>query len=924
MARLYTLGRFELRASDGPIGSLISAQPKRLALLTYLAADNPRKAHRRDALMSLFWPDAGQDEARNALRQALHHLRQIVGDDAIVTRSDDQVELTEDGLWCDASQLERAISAGDDASALTLYQGSFLDAVFVRGVAPELEEWFDRTRSRVRSAAAGAARRLAEHEANAGRIDSAIAAARRHCEIDPNDEAALRSLMSLLVANGARADAIQEFERQTAALRERLGVEPSRETMLLADDIRTGALRRAEKVVVSPAPSTPTHATLPIKEAPAPSPRRWWPIAAGVVALVGVASLVFATRRSASGERLTPVASTTQDRVFVVDFVDRNPQTRLGVVVAEAMRIDLAQSSALRVLTPAQVRAAVRLLDRPVEVTIDDSLARAIAVREGVKGFVTGDVNVVGSTIVLSARLVSAVGGDELAAAREVARDSADLIPAIDRLSRSLRHRVGENLTQVSNAMPLSRVTTPSLAALEKYTQGLRQIDAGARAEGVVLLQQAVAIDSGFATAWRMLGSTYGVLGEPSRASEALHRAFEHRSRLTYKERYLVMGSYYRNATQEYEKAVAAYRSLLELYPNDIAALNNLGLTYISLGKPAQAETLMAKVVAADSSQVNARLVLAELMATQGRFSPARAVLDETSRRFPANPTVGLTRIYVATAEQDWPEAQQHAERRLAAVTANVQRIDALQTLGQIELVRGQLARARTHLEESLALAKTERSPRKYLWSSVVLGWLDLRYRNDPAGATRRVQEALRVYPLQRLSADDIPAPQLTELLVALGMPEEARRLAARAADSISSSSSVAERQHLAGIVAGANGQWREAASALQLATSDAQDCPICTLPALAVALERSGDAEGAIAVADRYVRTPFIQRFEPDASNLAATLELLGTLYERQGQPLKAAASYRKLLELWRDADAEMAPRVAAITDRLAKAEGR
>lgn len=908
MTRLYLLGRFELRASafEGA-GPAVATQPKRLALAAYLALATPRGFQRRDALVALFWPEATQEEARNALRQALHHLRQQLGEDAIVTRADDQVALVDDRYWCDAVELERAIAATDDAKAVALYEGAFLDAVFVRGVAPEFEEWVDRTRTRLRAAAAHAAQRLAERAVKEGRVDDAIAATRRRCDIEPENEAAFRALLTLLDDSGRRADAVTESERFRQMLRQRYELDPSPETLALIE-----AIRRGTRVPASRPPAAAPAVSVPKLPPSATTARsRGWlgPLTLGVGAIAVAAVVFFATRaRDTSAASPPPVG-----RVFVTDFTDVTPNTKLGSLVASAVRVDLAQSPRLRVLTTSQVRAAIRLMNQPVEIAIDDSLARLIAIREGVRGFVTGDVHAVGSTIVLTARFVAAPSGDELAAAREVARDSADILPAIERLSRSLRHRIGENVSQIAEALPLTRVTTSSLPALEKYTEGLRLLDLGERAQGVAHLEQAVAIDSGFATAYRMLGSTYSVLGEPARAADALGRAFANRHRLTYKERYLVMGSYYRNVTQEYDRAVEAYRSLLALYPDDIAGLNNLALTLTSVGNYAAAETLLLRVIAADSTQINARLVVAEGMAMQGRFSEARATLDETRRRFPEHPVVGLTSIYVAAAASDWPSAEAFARRRLETVTATVQRIDALQTLGQIELLRGKLSAAREHLEESMRLAQVENSPRKYLWSATVLGWLDLRYRNSSADARRRVERAVATYPLGKVAIDDWPVIQVASLEAALGMQQELRRFD-RSIDMERIGGS-----HLAGIRFAAEGRWGDAAQAFRAASTQNAECPICVLPDLAAAEEKAGNVDSAIAAAERYVNTPFIHRFEPDAVHLPTTLLRLARLLEGRGQRVRAADAYRRLLATWSDAAPELAPQIAALRSSLA-----
>jgi serine/threonine-protein kinase len=86
--RLRTLGALELRGPGGQELRAVVAQPRRMALLAYLALATPRSYHRRDTLLALFWPEYDAERARNALGQALHFLRRSLGEsDALVTSS---------------------------------------------------------------------------------------------------------------------------------------------------------------------------------------------------------------------------------------------------------------------------------------------------------------------------------------------------------------------------------------------------------------------------------------------------------------------------------------------------------------------------------------------------------------------------------------------------------------------------------------------------------------------------------------------------------------------------------------------------------------------------------------------------------------------------------------------------------------------
>src|SRR5687768_15635591 len=165
------------------------AQPKRLALLAYLACARPRGFHSRDTLLALFWPEADTERARNSLRQALHHLRRSLGEAALPGRGERDVAVDPELVRCDAAAFDDAVADGRWEEALALYAGGFLPGLFVQD-APDVERWLDEERARRRHDAARSAARLAEGAAAAGDVEGAERWARRGVELDPTDEGA--------------------------------------------------------------------------------------------------------------------------------------------------------------------------------------------------------------------------------------------------------------------------------------------------------------------------------------------------------------------------------------------------------------------------------------------------------------------------------------------------------------------------------------------------------------------------------------------------------------------------------------------------------------------------------------------------------------------------------------------------------------
>jgi tetratricopeptide (TPR) repeat protein len=119
------------------------------------------------------------------------------------------------------------------------------------------------------------------------------------------------------------------------------------------------------------------------------------------------------------------------------------------------------------------------------------------------------------------------------------------------------------------------------------------------------------------------------------------------------------------------------------------------------------------------------------------------------------------------------------------------------------------------------------------------------------------------------------------------------------------------------GHVAFARGDYVAAAAAWR-AFNDAVGCVVCGLYDLGRTYDAAGQADSAIAVWQRAVSVPDLNRMSTDQGDLAPTLKRLGELYERQADRQKALDSYARFVELWKDADPEFQPTVADVRKRM------
>lgn len=232
--QLHVLGSVELRGTASSVELL--SQPKRLAVLVYLALAQPHGFHRRDTVAALFWPEQSDFHARAALRKALHGIRQSLGEAVLLTRGDEEVAVDREQLWCDAHAFDLAILNEQFARALELYRGELLDGFFPD--APGFERWLGAERPRYRESAGHAAWALAERYESGSDLTLASRWARKAAKLAGADERRIRRVLSLLDRAGDRAGAMRVYEEFAEYLRTELDVEPSAETQTLVKAMR--------------------------------------------------------------------------------------------------------------------------------------------------------------------------------------------------------------------------------------------------------------------------------------------------------------------------------------------------------------------------------------------------------------------------------------------------------------------------------------------------------------------------------------------------------------------------------------------------------------------------------------------------------------------------------------------------------------
>ena len=235
--RVKLLGGFHVCFDNGQLCGLPTRKSE--ALLAFLALPAGR-FHPRDKLAALLWGDTGEAQARQSLRQALGSLRRVCteGGRPIMLTRGDSIALDPAAVTVDVTDVERALSDGRVESleaAVLLYEGDLLAGLRVS--APAFEEWRTVERERLHELVLEALVKLLREQARTDRLDSATQTAVRILAIDPLQEAVHRALMRLLLRQGRRAAALQQYQTCITSLQRELGADPEDETRQLYRDI---------------------------------------------------------------------------------------------------------------------------------------------------------------------------------------------------------------------------------------------------------------------------------------------------------------------------------------------------------------------------------------------------------------------------------------------------------------------------------------------------------------------------------------------------------------------------------------------------------------------------------------------------------------------------------------------------------------
>jgi len=332
--------------------------------------------------------------------------------------------------------------------------------------------------------------------------------------------------------------------------------------------------------------------------------------------------------------------------VLVADFVDKTNSPVFKGSLEQALTSGIEGASFIT----AYPRQGAQQLASEIKAgsRLDGEMARLVAAREGIKVVLAGSVERQGNGYAVKVDAVDPAAGKVLATANRNAASPERILAAIESVAIDLREGLGDTPPETAGASAAESVTASSLAALAAYARAQDLQAAREDEAALVAYQEAVRLDPKMGRAYAGMGVVYWNLRDEARAKNSYDKAMQLVDRMTDREKFRTLGSYYMFIARNYEKAIENYEALVRLFPADDAGHGNLSIAYLFTGNMKGAIEEVRKVLDLNPRSTSDRYNYAIYSLYAGDFDTAVREGTRLARESPAFPPGGLVPVALA------------------------------------------------------------------------------------------------------------------------------------------------------------------------------------------------------------------------------------------------------------------------------------
>jgi eukaryotic-like serine/threonine-protein kinase len=314
---------------------------------------------------------------------------------------------------------------------------------------------------------------------------------------------------------------------------------------------------------------------------------------ASVLAMMLIAAFVFRDRLLNRPPRtFKPVT------VLVADFKNETGEAVFDNTLESMVNIALEGASFINGYNRGQARKVAAGI-QPGATRLDDSLARLVALREGINTVITGTIGRRGNGFQVTVSAINPLTGKTLTTTTARASRREDVLATVPKVSAPIRKTLGDETPASAQISAAGTLGSSSLEAVHEYGVAMEEQFAGKMEQALQSFQKCAQLDPHFARAYSGMAAVSGNLGRVDDADRYIKLALENVGHMTERERLRTRGLYYAR-THDVQKCVDEYAELVKQYRADNIGHNNLAncLTQLrNMPRAVEEERLAVEIV---------------------------------------------------------------------------------------------------------------------------------------------------------------------------------------------------------------------------------------------------------------------------------------------------------------------------------------
>ncbi|MDJ0908422.1 MAG: tetratricopeptide repeat protein [Woeseiaceae bacterium] len=422
----------------------------------------------------------------------------------------------------------------------------------------------------------------------------------------------------------------------------------------------------------------------------------------GVLAVALIFSMYLNfSRNPSTGEQI--MWSDDPVTVLIADFENGTGDELFRNTLEQAMQIGLEGAPFITAYNRENALRVASTLNEAGDV-LDEATARLVSVREGIKLVLTGGIDQSNGRYSLYVRAIDPTGGEILASAEVDANDKLEVLSAVGTLAGDIREELGDHTIERGGLTVSETFTARNLEAAQAYAQAQSLQYRGRYEDSLEHYRRAIEHDPNMGRAHSGLALSAWSLGHTDVADHHWERALASLDTMTERERLRTLGLYYSVVTRNYEMSIDTYKTLVERYPFDDSAHNNLAVQYFMTLRFDWAFEHGGRLLEIYPNNVIGRSNYALYGMYAGDFDMA---VDEANRVREMDPTwfkAWLPIAMDAMSNGDFEAALSAYENMTEASPQG--RLTGNLGMADVALFTGNTAAARSHLEEGIANAR--------------------------------------------------------------------------------------------------------------------------------------------------------------------------------------------------------------------------